>query len=63
MVCLTHSRREVSHPNLIEITPVHSTVQPECANIAHVKALSAKPTKSLVWISAKDQRKIQLLNL
>ena len=49
--------REVSHPNLIEIKSIRSEAHPECSNIAHVKAVSTKPTKSLVWISAKDQCK------
>jgi hypothetical protein len=48
---------EVSHPNLIEIQGVPSKVNPGCENVAVVRALSTKPTKSLIWISAKDKSK------
>lgn len=49
--------REVSHPNLIELKKIPSQHNPECANIATVRPLSTKPTKSLIWISARDKRK------
>lgn len=48
----SYDNRDVSHPNLIEIEPVTSLVNPECSNIALIKAFSTKPTKSLIWISA-----------
>jgi hypothetical protein len=46
--------REVSHPNLVELEKIPSETQPECANVAIVRALSTKPSKSLIWVSAKD---------
>ena len=47
--------REASHPNLIELEKIPSETHPECFNVAIVRALSTKPSKSLIWISAKDQ--------
>lgn len=52
--------REVSHPNLIEITKIPSKADPECSNIANVKAISTKSSSSLIWISARDKRNIFL---
>jgi len=46
--------REVSHPNLIELEKIPSETHSECSNVAIVRALSTKPSKSLIWISAKD---------
>ncbi len=53
--------REVSHPNLVELEKIPSETQPECANVAIVRALSTKPSKSLIWVSAKDQSKFLTL--
>ena len=50
--------REVSHPNLIELERIPSESHPDCTNVAIVKAISSKPSKSLIWISAKDKRKL-----
>lgn len=52
--------REVSHPNLIEITKIPSKIDPECSNIANIKAISTKSSSSLIWISARDKRNIFL---
>jgi hypothetical protein len=49
--------REVSHPNLIELERISSESHPDCTNVAIVKAVSSKPSKSLIWISARDKRK------
>jgi hypothetical protein len=49
--------REVSHPNLIDITPITAKGYPDCSNIAELSAISQKPSKSLIWISAKDKSK------
>ena len=51
------SHREVSHPNLIELEKIPSETHPECSNVAMVRALSTKSSKSLIWISAKDKSK------
>ncbi len=51
------SYREVSHPNLIELERIPSESHPECTNVAIVKAISSKASKSLIWISARDKRK------
>ena len=50
-------QREVSHPNLIELERIPSESHPDCTNVAIVKAISSKPSKSLIWISARDKRK------
>jgi hypothetical protein len=50
--------REVSHPNLIELERIPSESHPDCTNVAIVKAISSKPSKSLIWISARDKRKL-----
>ena len=51
-------QREVSHPNLIELERIPSESHPDCTNVAIVKAISSKPSKSLIWISARDKRKL-----
>ena len=50
--------REVSHPNLIELERIPSESHADCTNVAIVKAISSKPSKSLIWISARDKRKL-----
>jgi hypothetical protein len=55
--------RDISHPNLIEINQIPSKFNSECSNIAVVRAMSTKPTKSLIWISAKDKRKHIFLHI
>ena len=50
-----HQHREVSHPNLIELDKIPSETHPECANVATIRAISTKSSKSLIWVSAKDK--------
>lgn len=57
-ITLHHQFRDVSHSNLIDIKGIPSPSHPECSNIAVVRAISTKPSKSLIWISAKDQRNL-----
>lgn len=49
--------REVSHPNFIDIMPIQAPGYPDCTNIAQLSAISQKPSKSLIWISARDKSK------
>jgi nuclear pore complex protein Nup210 len=58
---LSNQYREVSHPNLIQIKQIPSKFNHECANIALVSAVSNKPSKSLLWVSAKDKHSGQVL--
>ena len=51
--------REVSHPNLIELEKIPAESHPECSNVAIVRPLSIKASKSLIWISAKDKRRLR----
>ena len=60
-ISLTYSYREVSHPNLLHVQQIPSKSHPECSNIALVKAISTKPSNSLIWISAKDKHSGQVL--
>ena len=57
-----HQHREVSHPNLIELDKIPSETHPECANVATIRAISTKSSKSLIWVSAKDKSMISSHN-
>ena len=54
---------ENSHPNLIQMVDMHGfvldpkTPANQCVNRIFLEPKTVKPTKTLIWISAKDQSK------
>lgn len=46
--------RETSHPNLVQLEPIPDQTDSKCASVCTLHSIASLPSKSIIWISAKD---------
>ena len=47
--------RRISHPSLVHLDQIASKSHPDCSNVAEVSSMVTKESKTVVWLTAKDQ--------